>query len=179
MLNPFEDKLDTFNDGQRAFDTVTIKASDGTTHAISITVNGQNECPTLACAFTGAGDLNDNDGFKTGAATFGSLSSSALANANIAYGTTGGDTFDGKAGADTLYGETGNDILVGGFGADRLSGGAGADTFRFVDVRDTGDTITDFTRGSDKIDLSHFKVGRASTISTRRSTRPASARATT
>ncbi|WP_374945120.1 VCBS domain-containing protein [Sphingomonas sp.] len=206
LLNNFSDKLDTLNEGQHAFDTITIKAGDGTTHAISVTVNGQNECPTLANAFGGTGDVNDNDGFKAGAVTFASLSSGALSNANVAYGTTGGDTFDGKAGADTLYGwagndcltggagddklfggtgtdtlwggtdndtlfggsgadtlygEAGNDVLVGGFGADRLTGGAGADTFRFVDARDTGDTITDFTHGADKIDLSHLKVGSA------------------
>lgn len=204
LLNNFADRLDTLNEGQRAVDTITIKAEDGTTHAISITVNGQNECPTLANAFTGSGDLNDNDGFKTGGVGFASLSSSALANANVAYGTTGGDTFDGKAGADTLYGWAGNDclaggagddrlfggsgtdtlwggtendalfggsgadtlhgeagadVLVGGFGADRLTGGAGADTFRFVDLRDTGDTITDFSHGTDRIDLSHLKAG--------------------
>lgn len=47
-------------------------------------------------------------------------------------------------------------MLVGGFGADKLFGGAGNDTFRFVDARDTGDTIGDFARGSDRIDLSRF-----------------------
>jgi VCBS repeat-containing protein len=206
VLNPFEDRLDTLNDGQRAVDAVTIKAADGTTRAISITVNGANECPTLAHAFTGTGDINDKDGFRAGAVAFSSLSNGALANANTAYGGTGGDTFDGKggadtlygwagndclyggagsdtlhggtgadtlwggadpdtlfggSGADTLYGDAGNDVLVGGYGADKLFGGAGADTFRFVDARDTGDTIADFARGSDKIDLSRFRVAGA------------------
>lgn len=206
VLNPFDSGLDTLNDGQKTIDSVVIKAADGTIHAIDITVNGQNECPTLAKAFTGTGDLNDKDGFKTGAVGFSSLSSSALGNANAAYGTTGNDTFDAKGGNDTLYGwagndcltgntghdtlyggtgndtlyggadndtlyggsgadqlfgDAGNDILVGGFGADRLTGGGGADTFRFVSTRDTGDTITDFVRGTDKIDLSAFKVNGA------------------
>ena len=206
VLNPFDSGLDTLNDGQQTIDAVTIKAADGTTHKINITVNGQNECPTWAKAFTGTGDANDKDGFKTGAVGFSTLSSSALGNANTAYGTIGNDTYDAKAGndtlfgwagndclsgntgsdtlyggtgtdtlyggadndtlyggsgADTLLGEAGNDVLVGGFGADKLTGGAGVDTFRFLDARDTGDTITDFVRGSDKIDLSLFKVGGA------------------
>ena len=206
VLNPFDSRLDTLNDGQKTIDSVIIKAADGTTHAIDITVNGQNECPTIAKAFTGMGDVNDRDGLKTGAVTFSSLSSSALGNANTAYGTAGNDTLDAKAGndtlygwagndfltggtghdtlyggtgqdtliggadndtlyggsgADTLYGDAGNDVLVGGFGADKLTGGTGVDTFRFVDVRDTGDTITDFVHGTDKIDLSAFKIAGA------------------
>ena len=204
LLNPFASGLDTLNEGRSAIDAVTIKAADGTTHAISITVNGQNECPSWAKAFTGAGDPNDFDGYKSGAVAFSSISSSTLNSANVAYGTAGGDTADAKAGNDTLYGwagndclngntgndrlyggsgadvlnggadndtlfggsgadtlcgDAGNDVLVGGFGADRLTGGAGADTFRFMEVRDTGDTITDFVRGTDKIDLSGFKAG--------------------
>ena len=63
--------------------------------------------------------------------------------------------------ADTLYGDAGNDVLVGGYGADKLFGGAGSDTFRFVDARDTGDTIADFARGSDRIDLSRFMASGA------------------
>ena len=206
VLNPFDNDLDTLNDGQRAIDSVVIKAADGTTHTISITVKGENECPTNPRAFTGTGDNNDLDGFKTSAVSFSSLSNSALGNANKAYGTAGHDNFDGKAGADTLYGwagndclsggsgndvlhggtgtdtlyggldhdtlfggsgsdtvfgDAGNDLLVGGFGADRLTGGSGNDVFRFLDTRDTGDFITDFSRGSDKIDLSMFKANGA------------------
>lgn len=203
VLNPFDSGLDTLNDGQKTVDAVTIKAADGTTHAISITVNGQNERAAWSATFAGPGDANDFDGYKAGAASFSSLPSTALNAANTAYGTNGSDTFDAKNGNDTLYGwagndcltggagndtlfggtgadtlnggsdndtllggsgsdtlngDGGNDVLVGGFGADRLTGGSGADIFRFLDVRDSGDIITDFTRGSDKIDLSGLKA---------------------
>ena len=49
---------------------------------------------------------------------------------------------------------TARDTIVGGFGADELTGGANSDTFLYLDVRDTGDTITDYTPGPDTIDLS-------------------------
>jgi serralysin len=69
-----------------------------------------------------------------------------------------GCTLKGGGGNDTLIGGAGNDTLIGGTGIDTLTGGAGADTFVFA----TGDSsaasgqhdlITDFTSGTDKIDL--------------------------
>jgi len=70
-----------------------------------------------------------------------------------------GSTLYGLDGNDTLTGGAGNDILSGGSGNDTLTGGGGADTFTFtaLDVKTyTTDTITDFTRGMDKIDLSQI-----------------------
>ncbi|MCF8779888.1 cadherin domain-containing protein, partial [Vibrio sp. IRLE0018] len=73
-------------------------------------------------------------------------------------GGVGEDTLYGGAGNDTLTGGSGNDILIGGLGDDILTGGDGVDIFKFVDqtgLRDgERDTITDFTAGEDKIDLS-------------------------
>ena len=73
------------------------------------------------------------------------------------YGYAGEDTLDGGPGADRLYGSAGNDTLSGGPGNDRLSGGADADVFVFT-PGDGDDTITDFTRGEDKIDLAAFSL---------------------
>lgn len=81
-------------------------------------------------------------------------------------GDAGNDRLDGGDGNDQLYGGDGDDVLVGGagndifeggLGMDTMTGGAGADIFRFrpADVAAGGrDVITDFQRGSDKIDIS-------------------------
>ncbi len=58
-----------------------------------------------------------------------------------------------------ISGIAGGDVIVDGFGADELRGNDGADLFRYLDVRDTNDTIHDFAPGSDKIDLSNVNVG--------------------
>ncbi len=58
--------------------------------------------------------------------------------------------------ADTLIGGAGANSLNGGKGADSLTGGAGKDIFVF-DTIETGDVITDFTKG-DKIDLTALDV---------------------
>ena len=73
------------------------------------------------------------------------------------YGYAGADTLEGGPGADRLYGSAGEDTLNGGPGNDRLSGGADADVFVFT-PGDGDDTITDFTRGEDKVDLSAFSL---------------------
>ena len=78
-------------------------------------------------------------------------------------GGKGDDLIAGGDGFDTLLGDIGNDTLEGGHYGDLLTGGDGADTFRFN--RSAGsdsdyigmplytDEITDFTRGTDHIDL--------------------------
>jgi Ca2+-binding RTX toxin-like protein len=72
-------------------------------------------------------------------------------------GNDAANRLDAGSGNDTLTGGAGDDILIGGIGADSLTGGGGADTFRFGSG-DSGvavgrDTITDFQKGADKIDL--------------------------
>ncbi|HZH06462.1 MAG TPA: M10 family metallopeptidase C-terminal domain-containing protein, partial [Lautropia sp.] len=86
--------------------------------------------------------------------------------ANQFYGSDMDNLLDGGAGADLLDGRGGNDVLIGGLGKDQLAGRAGSDTFVFRSVDEIGlgtlgsvntyDRIIDFTRGSDKIDLSQI-----------------------
>jgi len=65
----------------------------------------------------------------------------------------------GNSADNTLIGNEGANVLTGGAGVDTLTGGGAADTFVFA-VGDTGkaagarDVITDFTVGTDKIDIS-------------------------
>lgn len=76
----------------------------------------------------------------------------------LRLGANGG-TLEGRAGNDVLTGGGGSDRIIGGSGYDDMRGGAGPDFFVFTAVADSAwsnqaDRIRDFTRGSDKIDLS-------------------------
>ncbi len=81
-------------------------------------------------------------------------------------GTSGNDTLTGTAlndilmggaGDDTIAGGAGDDIIIDGAGSDILIGGAGADVFTF-DPDGADDTIQDFQRGLDALDLSFFPL---------------------
>ncbi len=65
-------------------------------------------------------------------------------------GTKAKNTLTGGAGDDKLYGKSGNDVLTGGAGADRFVFDAKPGTWK-TDRKVNFDTITDFTRGEDKI----------------------------
>ena len=76
-------------------------------------------------------------------------------------GGDGDDTVHGGQGDDKIHGGSGNDLLFGDRGSDLLTGGEGQDTFAFAGHNNpgntpemiSGDTITDFTSGNDKIAL--------------------------
>jgi Ca2+-binding RTX toxin-like protein len=87
---------------------------------------------------------------------FESVRGSAHAD-TLRLGANGG-TLDGLAGNDTMTGGGGSDKVIGGAGYDVMTGGAGPDYFVFTSTTDspwssTSDRITDFVRGSDRIDL--------------------------
>ena len=75
------------------------------------------------------------------------------------YGGPGGgdDVIAGGTGDDSLFGGQGADTLTGGPGDDRLVGGPGDDVLVFA-PGEGADTVTDFTSGSDKIDLTAFEI---------------------
>ena len=77
--------------------------------------------------------------------------------ADTLLGTTADETILGGAGDDLITGGAGDDRLSDGDGADQLTGGTGADVF--VLGRDgDDDTITDFERGIDALDLSFYPL---------------------
>ena len=71
----------------------------------------------------------------------------------------GDDTILGEGGADTVFAGAGADRITGGLGYDTLTGGTGADTFIFTQLKERGDTITDFTATEDQIVLSALAFG--------------------
>ncbi|MDE5083420.1 MAG: FG-GAP-like repeat-containing protein, partial [Trichodesmium sp. St18_bin1] len=66
------------------------------------------------------------------------------------------DIIKGTAGRDTLTGTDDNDVIIGFQGRDIITGGEGEDQFVYINMRDTGDIITDFEVGSDKIVLTEL-----------------------
>ena len=102
------------------------------------------------------GTLGDDVKFGTEAAgTFLLLDGN-----DFGSGRGGNDTMFGGNGNDALDGGAGDDVLIGGGGNDAMFGRAGHDTFKYLGIQDSGtgflnrDTIQDFARGEDLIDLS-------------------------
>ncbi len=85
---------------------------------------------------------------------------------------TGGNTNDvlvGSVESDRLSGSGGNDIVMDGAGSDTLTGGTGADVF-VLTADGVTDTISDFTPGTDTLDLSGWAMLRGASQLTMAST---------
>ncbi|MDF4449579.1 tandem-95 repeat protein [Vibrio parahaemolyticus] len=74
--------------------------------------------------------------------------------ADTIYGGAGNDILFGQGGNDKLFGGADNDILIGGLGSDILTGGDGEDIFKWIDVANERDTVTDFSSSEDSLDFS-------------------------
>jgi uncharacterized protein len=61
---------------------------------------------------------------------------------------------NGGSKGDALTGTPGDDVINGGLGADIITTAAGRDVVVYTSIRDALDTITDFTPGQDRLDLS-------------------------
>jgi VCBS repeat-containing protein len=100
-LNNANSAVQALNAGQTLSDAIVVKAADGTTQAVSITIQGMDE------TFVG----NDRS--------------------NMLSGTNGNDTFIGGGGYDFVSGHAGDDRFVATVGddTDLYIGGAGVDTY--------------------------------------------------
>ncbi|RKS23897.1 putative secreted protein (type I secretion substrate) [Pseudomonas sp. WPR_5_2] len=74
-------------------------------------------------------------------------------------GDNNSNIITGGLGNDVLNGGGGDDLLIGGLGNNTLTGGSGADTFQWLKGNSGHDVITDFTPGTDKLDLSQLLQG--------------------
>jgi Ca2+-binding RTX toxin-like protein len=88
--------------------------------------------------------------FQTGPA---GITATARQGGGVLVGTDGFDILQGRDGDDLISGGAGDDILKDGAGQDIMAGGAGADLF-LLSADGEMDTITDFSPGEDRIDLS-------------------------
>ncbi len=124
--------------------------ADGKTHAVSGLLT-QGNTDVLRIGFEDLKNLGDGDYEDV-------LFDLNINKVTIDNSETGNDTLYGGAGNDTLYGEAGDDILAGGAGNDTLYGGSGADTFVF-DSLVGKDTVKDFQKGQDRLDISDILDG--------------------
>ncbi|MFN4140372.1 CAP domain-containing protein [Aestuariivirga sp.] len=124
--------------GGSGIDTVSYeKAGSGVTVTLAST----------SAQSTGGGGSDTLSGFEN---LTGSIHADRLT------GSSGNNVLHGLGGNDTLSGGYGNDVLIGGAGADRLIGGSGGDRFVFTSLADSGDLLTDFVSGTDKLDLTQL-----------------------
>lgn len=104
-------------------------------------------------------ELGDGDDAAWGQGGHDSLNGGS--GADYLLGEGGNDVLEGAAGADSLFGGTGLDRLAGGEDNDMLAGGGSADVFVFGAFAGD-DTITDFQRSQDDIELDIAGTGLAS-----------------
>ncbi len=90
---------------------------------------------------TGADSINGDAGNDTVRGGDGNDQITAL---------SGQNSLQGDAGDDSIAGGDNVDEIFGGIGSDELTGNAGNDRFRYDATNEGGDTITDFTSGSDR-----------------------------
>jgi len=122
--------------------TNTITLSDGNSDSFTVVEVTGTSSGSTTVNFGAGDDVGQAIGFadNTAASAFRPVS------------------FNGGAGLDVLKGGAGADILKGGDGGDIMTGSNGADTFLYGATTEFGDTITDFTAGTDKLkfDISSF-----------------------
>jgi Ca2+-binding RTX toxin-like protein len=136
--------------------TVTFAAGQATaTVTVQITNDTLVESPEII-TLNLSGGTNVSIGDGQGVGTINSEDvAPLLAPAGTIMGTDVGETISGTSGNDLINALGGNDVVNGRGGADRLTGGSGSDRFVFDSrANASGDVVTDFTVGFDKLDFS-------------------------
>jgi Ca2+-binding RTX toxin-like protein len=154
----------------------------GSQNSLSANHSNGNQSITITDSGLTAGNPNGGSFSYSGSGTNSSVSATVTlveqsAAGNLTATNGSGQILVDNNSAHTIIGGAGNDFLIGNGGADTMTGGAGSDTFVFNLTSDTGnvnvaltasniattlDHITDFTQGSDKIDLSAIDANTAS-----------------
>ena len=160
--------VNALNTGQSQTDTFMVTTADGQSKDVVIMINGHTDLVPDPNDFDDLGRPTNDRIVDHGASStlYGGAGNDEIFGndgQDVIYGGSGNDTLHGQAGYDTVYGGSGDDVLfgnamgdtlVGGLGADTISTGTGADAVVYQAVNEGGDTITDFARGLDHIDLS-------------------------
>jgi serralysin len=154
LLESLSDQLDTSLQNVSAITAYVFE------NEVQVFVAGEGEAGITQFSL----DLGAPGGFWQGGRSNDTLNGGD--GADVVIGKRGSDTIFGSNGDDLLLGGQGNDTLLGGSGDDRMidgsgkdqmTGGTGADVFVFKQDGKR-DSVTDFTLGTDKIDLSDFTM---------------------
>lgn len=105
--------------------------------------------------YAAAASLGDKDDTALLKKALSGADSFRLSSGNdVVHGFGGNDSLYGYGGDDRLAGDSGDDVIWAGLGADGSWGGSGKDRFVYKSPAEaSGDTIHDFTRGDDTLDL--------------------------
>jgi hypothetical protein len=159
----------TTNAAAQTLGAVTVTVDTGGASAVnftganSLTTGAVSAVTISASGMTGSAALTL--GSATGATSItGTANNDNIGASSVAASVTAGagaDTITGGTLNDTINGGDGNDSITGGVGRDSLTGGAGVDTFVFaanatgavVSNQASPDTISDFTAGTDKLQI--------------------------
>jgi len=135
--------------------SITGQSNAGALTSTNVVITGAHDLTigtVVAAATAGAGGVNGAD--FNGLGTASTVNASAFTGKLNIVGSDGQDFITGGTGADTIHATS---------GGDSYTGGAGADTFVFdvaADARSTQlTTITDFTAGTDKINVADLTQG--------------------
>jgi T1SS-143 domain-containing protein len=106
-----------------------------------------------------------NHADEVGSETLSSNGTRRIGGNDTLSGGDGNDIIYGQEGTDIIDGGVGNDRIIGGSGNDVMTGGSGNDTFVWhsgdqgATSQPAVDSITDFNRSQDILDLSDLLVG--------------------
>lgn len=142
-------------DGGEGTDTIEFSGSSATDISTAtlanfekIVISGSANLSVQAASLNGA--TTEISTFSTGRVVAqGTANDDTIDLSKLALVGPNGVNADGGAGADTITASKKGDAIDGGAGADTLTGGDGEDTFNHDLATDSGDSITDFTVGSD------------------------------
>ncbi|ASI96467.1 beta strand repeat-containing protein [Vibrio rotiferianus] len=161
-----------FTGNQQGFATVAISSGSFDEIRLFPETDSASDKASFTLVGTQITSFNNvNDSFDYQAVDSGGLTSTDTATVDIEFSNVSVDAVEASAVQvasmqannivqgtdqdDTLVGTDGNDILIGGLGDDLLTGGGGNDVFKWTEMDDATDTVTDFGDGDslDFVDL--------------------------
>ncbi|WP_407833066.1 Calx-beta domain-containing protein [Vibrio rotiferianus] len=161
-----------FTGNQQGFATVAISSGSFDEIRLFPETDSASDKASFTLVGTQITSFNNvNDSFDYQAVDSGGLTSTDTATVDIEFSNVSVDAVEASAVQvasmqannivqgtdqdDTLVGTDGNDILIGGLGDDLLTGGGGSDVFKWTEMDDATDTVTDFGDGDslDFVDL--------------------------